>query len=310
MDNILKNSKRRIWVAIVLSLVMPGLGQVYCGKLARGLVLTFLNILPIPLVLGLFLLSDSFVMVKIALLLAFFGLMVKLFSIIDSANLAKRAGVDYQLKDYNKWHVYFLLVLIVTGGTIGSSLYLRDQCLDAFSVPTSSCYPNILPGDKILANKNAYDKIDPQRGDIVIFINPENRHEKFIKRVIAIAGDTFEMKNNELYINDQKLKLEILPDSTFGKMNIDDNENIKGTLYQETNGKTQYDIVLTDAYETTIRDFAKITVPANHCFVIGDNRNNSYDSRNFGCIHLATIIGRADFIYWPVNDFSRFGSLN
>ncbi len=302
MDNILKNSKRRIWIAIVMSLIMPGLGQVYCGKMARGLVLTFLNILPIPLVLGLFLLSDSFVLVKIAILLAFFGLMVKLFSIVDSANLAMRAGTDYQLKDYNKWHVYFLLVLIVTGGTIGSSLYLRDQCMDAFSVPTASCYPNILPGDKIIANKNAYNKIDPQRGDIVIFINPENRHEKFIKRVIAIAGDTFEMKNNELYINDQKLE-----DSALNKIVIN---NSDGELYQETNGKTQYNIFLSDSSETAIHDFEKIKIPQNHCFVIGDNRNNSYDSRNFGCVHLATIIGRADFIYWPVNDFSRFGSLN
>lgn len=306
MDNILKNSKRRIWVAIVLSLVMPGLGQVYCGKMARGLVLTFLNILPIPLVLGLFLLSDSFVMVKIALLLAFFGLMVKLFSIIDSANLAKRAGVDYQLKDYNKWHVYFLLVLIVTGGTIGSSLYLRDMCLDAFSVPTASCYPNILPGDKILANKNAYDKIDPQRGDIVIFINPENRHEKFIKRVVAIAGDTIEMKNNELYINDQKLELKKLDGSALNKIAIN---NSIGNLYQETNGKTRYNIFLSDSSETTIHDFEKITIPQNHCFVLGDNRNNSYDSRNFGCVHLATIIGRADLVYWPAKDFSRIGSL-
>ena len=57
MDNIAKNNKRRPWAAIMLSLIMPGLGQVYCGKLARGLVLTFLNILPIPIVLGLFLLS-------------------------------------------------------------------------------------------------------------------------------------------------------------------------------------------------------------------------------------------------------------
>ena len=309
MDNIVKN-KRRIWVAIMLSLILPGLGQVYCGKLSRGFFLTFLNILPIPLILGLFLLSDSLMLAPITIILILFGSAVQVFSIIDSALLAKRAGINYQLKEYNRWYVYLFLVLIVSGGTIGSALYLRDQCLEAFSVPTASCYPNIVPGDRILANKNAYEKTDPQRGDLIIFINPENRHAKMIKRVVAIAGDTLEMKNNELYINDQKLELKKLPGSAIDKIRLADNENTKGDLYQETNGKAKYNILLSDSSETTIHDFAKITIPANHCFVLGDNRNNSYDSRNFGSIHLATIIGRADFVYWPAKDISRLGSLN
>ena len=308
MDNIVKN-KRRIWAALMMSLIMPGLGEVYCGKLSRGFFLTFLNILPIPLMLGLFSLSDSLMLAPIAVLLVLFGFAVQVYSMVDSSLLAKRAGADYQLKEYNRWYVYLFLVLIVSGGTIGSGLYLRDQCIEAFSVPSASCYPNILPGDKIIANKNAYDKTDPYKGDIVIFINPENRHGKFIKRVIAIAGDTIEMKNNELYINDQKLELKKLPDSAMDKIRLADNENAKGELYQETNGNTQYNILLSDNSETEIHDFEKIVVPQNYCFVLGDNRNNSYDSRNFGCIHLATIIGRADFVYWPAKNFSRLGGL-
>ncbi|MBN2590969.1 MAG: signal peptidase I [Sedimentisphaerales bacterium] len=309
MDNTVKNNKRRIWVALMLSLIMPGLGQVYCGKLSRGFFLTFLNILPLPLILGLFLLSDSLMLAPITVILILFGFAIQVFSIIDSSLLAKRAGADYELKEYNRWYVYLLLVLIVSGCTIGSGLYLRDQCLEAFSVPTASCYPSILPGDKILASKNAYKNTDPQRGDLIVFINPENRHVKFIKRVVAIAGDTVEMKNNELYINGQKLKVEKLPDSIFDKIRLDD--STKGEFYQETNDKTQYKILLSDSPEKfTQQDFEKTTIPKYHCFVLGDNRNNSYDSRNFGCVPLATIIARADFVYWPAKDFSRLGGLN
>ena len=310
MDNQIKNNKRIVRVAVMLSLIMPGLGEVYCGKLSKGLFLTFLNIIPIPLILGLFLLSDSLMLAPITVLLVLFGFSVQVYSMVDSSLLAKRAGSDYQLKEYNRWYVYLFLILTISGGTIGSGLYLRDQCLEAFSVPSASCYPNIIPGDRILANKNAYNKTDPHRGDIVIFINPENRHSKFIKRVVAIAGDTVEMKNNELYINDQKLELKKLSDSAMDKIHLAHSENTIGDLYQETNGNEQYNILLSDKSETEIHDFEKIVVPQNYCFVLGDNRNNSYDSRNFGCIHLATIIGRADFVYWPAKDFSRLGGLN
>lgn len=100
--------KRYIWVAVMFSLIMPGLGQVYCGRLKRGLVLNFLNILPLPVVIGLFYLSTAlfhlstavFVM-HITLVLILAGAIVQLIAICDSVYLAKRAGPRYQLKDYN-----------------------------------------------------------------------------------------------------------------------------------------------------------------------------------------------------------------
>jgi signal peptidase I len=296
----------------MFSLIMPGLGQVYCGKLARGLVFTFLNILPIPIIMGLFLFSNSLMLMQITIALILAGGLIQLTAIIDSACLANRMRTDYQLKDYNRWYVYLLLVLIVSGGTIGSGLYLRDQGLEAFRVPTASNYPTIVPDDRILANKLAYKDRDPQRGDLVVFINPEDRRIKYIKRVVAVAGDTVEIKDSELYVNDRKLQRRQLPDFNLDRIRVEIlGELLKGDVYEEINGNAKYNTFLAQPpHNNTSADAAKITVRKHHCFVLGDNRNLSHDSRHFGPIPLATIIGRADFLYCPAKDWSRFGSLS
>ena len=303
--------KRHIWAAVLLSLIMPGLGQVYCGRLKRGLVLNFLNILPLPIIIGLFSLSNSPSLMQIVIALILAGGMVQLTAIIDSVFLAIRSA-GYQLKDYNSPIVYALLVLIVTGGSIGSALYIRDQGLEAFRVPTASCYPTIVPNDRILANKNAYNRTDPQRGDLVVHICPFNRHWNYIKRIVAVAGDTVEIKDGWLYVNSQKLPRRKLPESTLDNIRITVEEKpLEGEVFEETSGNEKYNIFFAEPpHDKTTGDFEKITVPEHHCFVLGDNRNLSRDSRHFGPVPLATIKGRADYIYWPAMDWSQFGKIN
>jgi signal peptidase I len=294
----------------LLSLILPGLGQVYCGRLKRGLILNFLNILPLPIIIGLFSLSDSPMLIQVVIALVLAGGMVQLTAIIDSAFLAKRSA-GYQLKDYNSPVVYALLILIVTGGGIGSALYIRDQGLEAFRVPTASCYPAIVPNDRILVNKNAYNRTDPQRGDLVVHICPSDRHLNYIKRIVAVAGDTVEIKDGQLYVNSQKLVRRKLPESALDNIRITvEGQQFEGEVFEETNGNAKYNIFLAEPpHDKTIGDFEKITVPENHCFVLGDNRNNSRDSRHFGPVPLATIKGRADYIYWPAMNWSHFGKI-
>jgi signal peptidase I len=302
--------KRHIWLAILFSLIMPGLGQVYCGRLKRGLILNFLNILPLPIIIGLFSLSDSPSLMQIAIVLILAGGIVQFTAIIDSAFLAKHSA-GYQLKDYNSPIVYVLLVLIVTGGSIGSALYLRSQRLEAYRVPAASCYPTIFPNDRILVNKHAYIRTDPKRGDLVVHICPFDRHSNYIKRIVAVAGDTVEMKDNRLYINGKELPRRKLPESAFDNVRITvKGQPLEGDFLEETNDNVKYNIFLSEPpHNKTIGDFEKITVPEHHCFVLGDNRNDSIDSRQFGPVPLATIIGRADYIYWPAKDWSRFGKI-
>jgi len=304
-------NKRRIWAAITFSLIMPGLGQVYCGKLARGLVLNFLNILPLPIIIGLFSINNSPALMPTTIALIFAGGIVQLVAIIDSVCIAKRLRVGYELKDYNRWYVYVLFVLIVTGGSMGSALYLRDQMLEAFRVPAASCYPTIVPNDRILANKIVYKTNEPRRGDMVVFIYPENRQWNWIKRIIAVAGDTVEIKDGQVYVNDEKLQRQTLAQSTLNNIRIKvEGKPLEGDVFYETNGDAKYKIFLAKPpHDNTSGNFAKMTVPEHHCFVLGDNRNLSRDSRHFGAIPLGTIKGRADYLYFPAKDWSRFGGI-
>jgi signal peptidase I len=310
-QKIQKRNKRHIWAAVFLSLIMPGLGQIYCGRFKRGLALNFLHILPLPIIIGLLSLSNSPALMHIAIVLVMVSIMVLLAAIFDSVFLAIRSAKDYQLKDYNNPVVYALLIIIVTGGSIGSTLYIRGKGLEAFRVPTASCYPTIVPNDRILANKLAYNRIDPERGDLVVHICPFNRHWNYIKRVVAVAGDTIEVKDNQLYVNDRKLPQRKLPDSILDNITTKVEEQpLKGEVFEETNGSKTYNIFLAESpHDKTIGDFEKITVPEHHCFVLGDNRNLSRDSRDFGPIPLATIKGRADYIYWPALGWSTFGKI-
>jgi signal peptidase I len=307
-------NKRSILAAIAFSLLMPGLGQVYCGKLSKGLVLNFFNILPLPLIIFLFAISNSSLVVPITITLLVAGGIVQLYAIIDSAVLAKRYSKVYELKDYNRWYVYVLFVLIVTGGSLGSALYLKGQVVQAFIIPATapSCYPTILPKEKVLANKMVYKKNEPQIGDTIVFKNPENRNEYRIKRIVALAGDTVEIKDGYLYINDVKLQRNELDQSELDNIRIKfRGKPLEGRVYEEINGDAKYKVFFAkEPDERCSADFPKTTVPPYHCFVLGDNRYLSYDSRLFGPIQLATIVGRADYIFVPRKNLARFGKID
>ena len=127
----------------------------------------------------------------------------------------------------------------------------------------------LLPGDRGLYRK--IRKYIPKRGDVVVFNKLDGTGSPYIKRVAALPGETLEIKNETLYINEQKVQQAAL-------------QNIKypSRDYIGQEGKPY-------------------TVPENHIFVIGDNSANSYDSRDFGAIPLNDVIGKAYKIYWPLN---------
>jgi signal peptidase I len=193
-------NRRRPWLAVIASLIMPGLGHMYCGRIVKGLVLAFLCGILVPVVFGALSVSRSTVhmVVIIPALLAY--LVVWLIAIIDSWYTARHTAAGYILKDYNRWYVYVILVAMSMAGSTQISLNVRSGLLEAFRIPRSggSMYPTIAPGDRFLANKIAYRKSDPKRGDVVVFKCPDNRRSNHVKRVVGVAGDTVEMKNKDL----------------------------------------------------------------------------------------------------------------
>ena len=295
--------RRSPWSAAALSLIMPGLGQVYVGALPQGLVWMFFCGLAV--VVGLVFLSfpsaNSWTMGCAAGLC---GVAIWIAAAVDSRRLALRCKSDYELKDYNRWYVYLLLLLIGTGGCLAYALHVREQLVQPFVIPTASMYPSILPKDRLIAVKNTYRTVDPKRGDIVLFVYPDDRRIYYIKRVVALAGDTVEVKSGNLYINGAELARGAIGPATLPSGNTIPT----GEIFYENNNGAKYRIFSSKAKPAA--DFGPITIPKYDCFVMGDNRNESLDSRNFGSIAVTSLKGKFEYRYWPIRGGGRWGTLS
>ena len=183
-----------------------------------------------------------------------------------------------------------------------------------YEVPTASMEPTIIVGDRIIANKLAYGLRVPflgykllhwgnvQRGDIIVFTFPKNPKLDFVKRVVAVAGDTIQIIDDRLYLNGELIArspplldrtiLEYAEDRPAAKELFI--ENVKGHSFYitQTTGKNT---VRNRHWPLTRRAY---TVPPEAVFVMGDNRDNSTDSRHWENVPLSNIKGKAEFVFW------------
>src|SRR6185295_2048791 len=289
MNKTHSNDLRRPWIAALLSFIMPGLGQVYGGMLPRGLI--WMLLCGISSVAGLLILSHptaySWTLGCVAGLAQ---IAIWIAGAIDSYRCALRCKADYELKDYNRWYVYVLLLLMGTGSLLSYALNVRNQLIQPFRVPSAAMYPTISPRDRLIAVKNAYRNADPKRGDLVLFTNPDDRRQFWIKRVIALAGDTVAVKQGNLYVNGVMLSLESIgPGAVSGTT---------GQIFVEDNNGAKYRIFISQGHPAP--DFPEITVPKYECFVMGDNRNEGRDSRQFGPVPITGMLGKFEYRYWPI----------
>ena len=176
-------------MAVFLSFSMPGLGQIYNGELIKG-VSFFTACLAVALIGARWsvLLPDNLLIFgTLATLLASCGF--ALFAIVDAFNTASRAESSYQLKVYNRWYFY-MAAWLVGRLVFGSVLqYETENYVEAYRIPTGSMQPAVLVGDAVLADKTAYQRMPPKKGDVVIFVYPDDRSQKFIKRIAGLPGD-------------------------------------------------------------------------------------------------------------------------
>ncbi len=142
---------------------------------------------------------------------------------------------------------------------------LIRQVLQNYRIESHSMQPNFYEGQFILVNKLAYKIGQPSRGEVIVFHNPNNTSEDYIKRVIGLPGDTVEIHDDKVFINQQELP------EPFAK----------------------------EPYRTNA-PFGPLVVPANHIFVMGDNRGNSQDSRYIGPIDESLVVGKAWLRLWPL----------
>ena len=189
-------------------------------------------------------------------------------------------------------------------------LLLRSFLIEPFRIPSGSMMPTLLVGDFILVNKFVYgirlpvsdSKIfeisQPERGDVVVFRFPKDPSTPFIKRVVGLPGDRIAYYNKVLYINGQQAEQRLV--GTYSGHGA--GANMTGaSLKQETLGNITHPVLVQTGYPSLD---GKMVVPEGHYFVLGDNRDNSRDSRYWGTVADELLIGKA-FTIWMNWDFGN-----
>ncbi len=178
---------------------------------------------------------------------------------------------------------------------------LRSALADWNDVPTGSMKPSILEGDRVWVNKLAYDlKVpfttwhlaewsEPQRGEVVVFFSPADGL-RMVKRVVGLPGDTVELRNNRLYLNGRAVDYAALDAATVNA--IPAGQQPHHEFASEQLPERKHPVMTTPALPSR-RDFAPMTIPPGRYFMMGDNRDNSLDSRYFGTVARDQIVGRS-----------------
>jgi signal peptidase I len=280
---------RRWWLAALLSLVVCGLGQVYNGQLRKGVLLYLLQ-WPLALLASRTMVSP--VPFSLALSLLLLVLLLRLFAIGDAIVVAKRLPLPFRLHLYNRWYVYLAACVVVFPlSSWGLKRAIRSQA-ESFYIPSGAMEDTVIPGDHIYV-KSWGSRGAPRHDEIVVFQSVENPRIVVVKRCVALPGEVVKIVDKKLYVDDKA---------------VDD------SAYAVHKDPTHYPASY--ASPLSARDnFGPLTVPAGEFFALGDNRDNSWDSRFHGPVPQSNIIaGGMVRVYWSVDAaghwrFNRMGAL-
>lgn len=267
---------RKPWLAGVLTLVTRGLGHLYAGYPARGLILFGIEqflVFAFAVAASIYT-PDRYLLV----LLVIIGLAFNVLCIVDAVDMAKTRKDHYETARYNRWFVYAGYVLVLSAGvsTVLSGA-IKSYLIKAYHIPAASMEDTLLIGDHILVDQRTAAR-EPKRGDLVVFAYPEDPSKEFVKRVVAVEGDTVEIRDKVLLVNGSSV-----PEP-----------------YVVHNEPT-----IIPATENPRDNLAPVIVPAGSYFTMGDNRDRSYDSRFWGFVPSENVKGTVRSIYWSWDRTAR-----
>lgn len=269
-------------VAVMLSIILTGLGQIYASRVKRGILFFFMPMLFVVVILSYILNPTTqlniYSLIPL-LILIFFGIFV----IVDAYRCAKAYNISNNLSRNITAGKRFLIIIgillfmfIFNPSQLVRS-YFRANVVQAFKIASETMNPTLIKGDRVLVDKAIYKKSEPERGDLVVFKYPEDSQRSFIKRVVGLPNETIEIKNGRILIN--------------------------GVAIKEP-------AVLTKIYYYNKGDYGKagqVTKISNDSYyVLGDNSNISQDSRYWGLVPKEYLEGKAYKIYFP---FNRSGAI-
>ncbi len=255
---------RREWLAVLLTIFQIGLGHIYAGNFKRGILLFFLGqILCLIFAVSLTVVAPNppYMAFAIVMALAFF-----ISCAADAALIAHNKKTNYEPAKYNRWFVYvgyFAITVLLMQAL--SSFLVAPYLVQAYMMPTGSMEPALLAGDHILVNRNIYRKEEPKRGEVIVFKYPPDWDVSYVKRLIGKPGDTVEIVDRTVYLNEKPLKEDYARYTDPGSMK---------------------------------EHFGPVRIPPDQYFVLGDNRDNSQDSRHWGFVPRRNLLGKALIVYW------------
>jgi len=275
-------------IAVMLSFIFGGLGQIYAGRIIRGILffcIPFIIVIPGFLYyavnpnsrINIYLLGCAFI------ILFAYGIFV----IIDAYRCAKAYNVKNNLirsitagkRVLIILGILFIMFIFNPSDIIAWPLarYIKSNVMEAYKIPSGTMTPALMVGDRIFADKGIYKKTEPKRGDVVIFTSPFDPKINFVKRIAGLPGETIEIKDGKVIMNG---------------IAITEPEAFKRIYYYNRG------------------DYAKVgqpvKIPSDSYFVLGDNSANSKDSRYFGLIPRKSLRGKAYKIIYP---FDRSGPI-
>ena len=185
--------------------------------------------------------------------------------LIPGRDSSSSADSDEREVSLGRW---ILELVVLVGVAFVLATGIKTFVVQPFVIPTGSMIPTLEIGDYVIANKFIYRFDDPGRGDIVVFLSPSSNSTDYIKRVIAVGGQTVDVRDGLVFVDGEPL------DEPYTR----GARNDPGPLA------------------------LPVTVPEGYVWLMGDNRENSQDSRWFGPQPVSRIVGKAFFIYWPISD--------
>ncbi len=287
-----KNDLRKPFVAFLLSVFFTGLGQMYNGQFRKGIIFFLLSyiILFVSGICNLLISFNGFVVIFILFSI------LKLYNIIDAVLVARNLKVFTRTK-FNTWYFYLLfsIIALIINSVFSTQKILK---LQTFIFTTSSGYPTTLIGDRIVSNLNFDKLIKVNYGDMLAFYSPN--YEVWTFRVVGLPGDKIEIKNRELIINGLKLK------TTFEKEAIDGEYEVSQFLEELPNGFKHSIFRYNGMYDSSYENVPEVILPTDYYFLLGDNRDNAYDSRYIGPVNKRDIFAQVMYVFWS-SDLNRIG---
>ncbi len=274
--------KKKPWLAVFLSNLFPGLGQFYTRQKIKGLAL---------LIAALVLLATEDRYFPLFLI----WVPVYFFSMKDAFDSAgKMNGTQDRFLGQERSLLVFVLIMIVLHAVPYDGI-IKTNIVKAYNIPSGSMAPTLKVGDRILVDQSSEARGSVKRGDVVVFKYPVNPEKNFIKRVVGMGGDKVQIIDGNLYLDDQIVAttpVESAPDAEQIRTPAYD----KVMFYEEQFEQVRFRIQL--RYDRSQKNEGPWLVPVDALFVLGDNRDNSQDSRFFGFVPRSNIEGKALKIYW------------